>query len=46
MVNLNNFIGTNAVLTKNTKEDAVYIVADTPKYRFNTDQFMKFIKFD
>lgn len=45
-IGANNFIGTNAVLTKDTKEDGVYIVADTPKYRFNTEQFMKFIKFD
>ncbi len=42
----NNFLGTNAVVTKNTPDDSVYIVPDTPKYRLNTEQFMKLFKFD
>lgn len=41
-----NFIGTNAVVTKNTEDNAVYIVPDTPKYRLNTQQFMRLFKFD
>ncbi len=45
-VGMNNFIGTTAVVTKNTEDDAVYIVADTPKYRLNTEQFMRLFKFD
>lgn len=42
----NNFIGTKAVITKNTDNDSVYIVPDTPKYRLNTEQFMRMFKFD
>lgn len=41
-----NFLGANAVVTKSTPDDAVYIVADTPKYRLNTAQFMKMFRFD
>lgn len=41
-----NFIGTKAVVTKSTEDDAVFIVPDTPKYRLNTDQFMRMFKFD
>lgn len=41
-----NFIGTNAILTKDTEDNAVYIVPDTPKYRLNTEQFMRMFKFD
>lgn len=42
----NNFIGANATITKNTEDDAVYILPDTPKYRLNTLQFMKIFKFE
>lgn len=42
----NNFIGANATVTKNTKSDSVYILPDTPKYRLNTEQFMRMFKFD
>lgn len=42
----NNFLGAKAVVTKNTADDSVYIVPDTPKYRLNTSQFMKLFKFD
>lgn len=45
-IGANNFIGTNAVVTKNTEDDSVYIVPDTPKYRLNTNQFMRMFKFD
>lgn len=45
-VGVNNFIGTNAVVTKSTEDDSVYIVPDTPKYRLNTNQFMRMFKFD
>lgn len=41
-----NFIGAGAVVTKSTENDAVYIVADTPKYRLNTDRFIKMFRFD
>ena len=40
-----NFIGASAVVTKNTEDKSVYINPDTPKYRLNTDQFMKLFKF-
>lgn len=42
----NNFIGANATITKDTDDDAVYILPDTPKYRLNTSQFMKIFKFE
>ena len=42
----NNFIGAGAIITKNTENDAVYILADTPKYRLNTDRFIKMFRFD
>lgn len=42
----NNFIGANATITKNTEDESVYVVPDTPKYRLNTSQFMTLFKFD
>lgn len=42
----NNFIGAGAVVTKNTEADSVYVIADTPKYRLSTKQFMRLFKFD
>lgn len=41
-----NFIGAGAIVTKNTEDESVYIVPDTPKYRINTKQFLKLFKFD
>lgn len=41
-----NFIGASATVTKNTDEKSVFVCPDTPKYRLNTDQFMKLFKFD
>lgn len=41
-----NFIGAGALVTKNTEDKSVFICPDTPKYRLNTDQFMKLFKFD
>lgn len=41
-----NFIGQNAVITKNTDENGVYILPDTPRYRLDTEKFMKLFKFD
>lgn len=41
-----NFIGTNAIITRSTEAESVYIVPDTPKYKLNTDQFMRLVKFD
>lgn len=41
-----NFIGAGAIVTKNTEEKSVFVCPDTPKYRLNTDQFMKLFKFD
>lgn len=41
-----NFIGAGALVTKNSKNKAVFVVPDTPKYRLNVDQFMKLFKFD
>lgn len=37
----NNFIGASAVVTKNTEEDSVYILPDTPKYILNSSQFVR-----
>lgn len=41
-----NFIGAGAIVTKNTDKKSVFVCPDTPKYRLNTDQFMKLFKFD
>lgn len=41
-----NFIGAGAIVTKNTDDKSVFVIPDTPKYRLNTDQFMKLCKFD
>lgn len=41
-----NFIGQNAVITKNTEDNGVYIIPDTPRYRLETEKFMKLFKFD
>ena len=41
-----NFIGAGALVTKNTEDKSVFVCPDTPKYRLNTDQFMKLFKFD
>lgn len=41
-----NFIGANATVTKDTEDESVYIVPDTPKYRLNTAQFMRLFQFD
>ncbi len=41
-----NFLGTNAVVTKKTEDNSVYIVSDTPKYRLNSEDFLKLFKFN
>ena len=41
-----NFIGAGAVVTKCTSDNEVHVLADTPKHRLNTDQFLKLFKFD
>lgn len=41
-----NFVGAGAIVTKNTDNKSVFVCPDTPKYRLNTDQFMKLFKFD
>lgn len=41
-----NFIGAGAIVTKTTEDKSVFVCPDTPKYRLNTDQFMKLFKFD
>lgn len=41
-----NFIGANALITKCTEDKSVFICPDTKKYRLNTDQFMKLVRFD
>lgn len=41
-----NFIGQNAVVTKSTEDNGVYILGDTPRYRLDTEKFMKLFKFD
>ena len=41
-----NFIGAGAIVTKNSDDKSVFIAPDTPKYRLDTDQFIKFSKFD
>lgn len=40
-----NFIGAHALVTKNTEVKSVYICPDTPKYRLNTDDFLRLTKF-
>lgn len=45
-VGANNFIGAGSIITKSTEDDSVYAVPDTPKYRLDTDRFMKLFKFD
>lgn len=37
----NNFIGAGAVVTKDTEEDSVYILPDTPKYILKSSQFVR-----
>lgn len=41
-----NFIGAGAIVMKNTDDNSVYIVPDSPKYRLNTEQFLRLFKFD
>lgn len=41
-----NFIGAGAIVTKNTEEDSVYILSDTPKYRLDAKRFTELFKFD
>lgn len=45
-VGSNNFIGAGAIITKSTENDAVYILADTPKYRLDAERFIKLFEFD
>ena len=45
-VGINNFIGANSIITKSTEDNSVYIVPDTPKYRLETDMFMRLSGFD
>ncbi len=40
-----NFIGSSCNITKNTTEKSVFITEDTPKFRLNSDFFLKFTKF-
>ncbi len=40
-VGKNNFIGAGAVVTKNTENDAVYIIPNTPKYILESHQFVR-----
>lgn len=42
----NNFIGAGAIVTKSTDDNSVFVLSDTPKYRLDTDQFMRLFKFD
>lgn len=37
----NNFIGAGTIITKDTENDAVYIVPNTTKYVLNSDQFTR-----
>lgn len=39
------FIGAGAKVTRNADDDSVYVIQDTPKYRLNTDTFMRFTNF-
>lgn len=39
-VGKNNFIGAGAVVTKDTENDSVYIIPNTPKYILKSDQFI------
>lgn len=41
-----NFIGAGALVTKSSDDKSAFIMPDTPKYRLNTDQFMRLFKFD
>ncbi|MBO4643362.1 MAG: acetyltransferase [Alphaproteobacteria bacterium] len=45
-VGRHNFIGAGAVVTKDTADKSVFIIPDTPKYRLDTDRFMRLFKFD
>lgn len=41
----NNFLGANSLVTKDTTDDSVYIVPNTPKYKLSTSLFMKWSGF-
>lgn len=45
IIGSNNFIGAGAKVTRNTEDESVFVVQDTPKYRLNTKQFMRFSHF-
>lgn len=45
-IGANNFLGANCLVTKKTEDNSVYVMQDTPKYRLNTEQFMRLFKFD
>ena len=38
------FIGAGALVTKNAPSKSVYIVADTPRFRLDSDSFLKLTK--
>jgi sugar O-acyltransferase (sialic acid O-acetyltransferase NeuD family) len=40
-----NFLGASAVVTKSTEDGAVFVVANTPRHRLNSRQFIKLTNF-
>lgn len=42
----NNFVGAGAIITKDTENDSVYILPDTPKYRLDAKRFIRLFQFD
>ena len=39
IIGKNNFIGANALITKNTKENSVYIIEQTEKFLLDSERF-------
>jgi serine acetyltransferase len=43
-VGAESFIGAGSLITKNVEPRSVYITADTPKYRLDSDTFLRLTK--
>jgi len=39
-----NLVGAGSIITKSTEDESVFIVADTPKFRLNSETFLKMTK--
>lgn len=45
-IGANTFLGANALVTHDADANGVYVVPDTPRYRLDTDRFIKMFNFE